>query len=385
MVVAQNSLRGMSDKDLLTLLLDVTTSLNIMLDVDGERGLPEKGLEPETFSSAKRAIMERISTLKAEERVHSSPFQLWTEYIERSNAPDGVSDPESAVVQHLLCSWTQKEKNIAYITNWLQSLKESRGTKLPSDFPMGLQLVNLDETLKNNFLAILLPAIDVHLSLDTLSTKVYVRRRLNDLASTTLASDFVYDLRFRILDLSAPLESEDERNDNSLSWWWEGQMAPTLQSLGDNIISSPVASNLMSLLPAGWVASTPGTHVTSGEAGPEEVLDDDDRRARDRAWSQQRSGSPDMDRNRINSADAGTGRVGVYDQAPHRAMRGAEVDMLAYDLDATLNKQEEDLPRKTTLTGSEVAAPAAEHKKIMVEAKLRRLRQAKGSSEVPSA
>ena len=70
----------------------------------------------------------------------------------------------------------------------------------------------------------------------------------------------------------------------------------------------------------------------SQEIGPREVLSDNERRAGQGMELTGRSKSPDDSRNRINSADAGTGRVGVFDQAPHRAMRSCEVDLIAYDV-----------------------------------------------------
>ena len=39
----------------------------------------------------------------------------------------------------------------------------------------------------------------------------------------------------------------------------------------------------------------------------------------------------------------------MYDQAPHKAMRASEVDMLAYDMDAPLLGQEEVMPRERSL------------------------------------
>ena len=78
----------------------------------------------------------------------------------------------------------------------------------------------------------------------------------------------------------------------------------------------------------------------------QETITDNERRARDRAWSSQGTERSDYDRTRINSIDSGTGGVGVYDQAPHKAMRKSEVDMLAYDLDAPLLGQQEEVMQK---------------------------------------
>ena len=148
------------DKNLLSFVRDVTNLLDISFEI-GENSQ----IAPEALAHAKWATLKRICDLKAGEEVHSKPLNEWIEYIDRQEAPDNVNDPESAVVQHLLSSWSQKDENIKYITNWLQILKNS-DSKLPHDFPMGMQLVNLDETLKNNFLAILIPAIDVHLGVE---------------------------------------------------------------------------------------------------------------------------------------------------------------------------------------------------------------------------
>ena len=69
-----------------------------------------------------------------------------------------------------------------------------------------------------------------------------------------------------------------------------------------------------------------------------------------------------------------------------RQCRKSEVDMLAYDLDAPLlGQQEEVMCRERRVSGSELAAPAAEHKKAMVEAKLQRLRAEKSCKSSPSA
>ena len=362
-----------SNKELLAFVAEISKALDVDVDLSGENGLV----------AAKKALLEKIAKDSRDKAVHASPLSQWTEHTERDTPPEGIEDPQSAVVQHLLSSWSTKAENVTYITNWLISLKEARGSKLPTDFPMGLQLVSLDETLKDNFLAILIPAIDVHLSID-LTTKVYVRRRLHDLATTTLTSDMVYDLRFRIYDLNAPNGHHQDEGDAAaaIGAWWEGNVAPTLQSVGDSIISSPVTANIMSLLPASWSGSKDTSD--SQEIGPREVLSDNERRARDREWSSQAgSKSPDDSRNRINSADAGTGRVGVFDQAPHRAMRSCEVDLIAYDLDASLEKEEEILPREPRLSGAAMAAPAAEHKKAMVEAKLRLLRDSKTIGHSP--
>ena len=155
-----------SNKELLAFVAEISKALDVDVDLSGENGLV----------AAKKALLEKIAKDSRDKAVHASPLSQWTEHTERDTPPEGIEDPQSAVVQHLLSSWSTKAENVTYITNWLISLKEARSSKLPTDFPMGLQLVSLDETLKDNFLAILVPAIDVHLSID-LTTKVYVRRR----------------------------------------------------------------------------------------------------------------------------------------------------------------------------------------------------------------
>ena len=115
-----------SNKELLSLVADIAKELDESVEVSGASGQVE-------FLSARNSLLEKIKSLKTagggSDALHASPLNQWTEQTEHRDAPEGVEDPNSAVVQHLLSSWSSKAENVAYITNWLISLKETKESK----------------------------------------------------------------------------------------------------------------------------------------------------------------------------------------------------------------------------------------------------------------
>ncbi len=62
---------------------------------------------------------------------------------------------DSPVIEHLLQSWTDDRNKIEYFLAWIQCLS----FELPENFPKGVQVVDLQSTIRDGFLIMLLPLI----------------------------------------------------------------------------------------------------------------------------------------------------------------------------------------------------------------------------------
>lgn len=78
---------------------------------------------------------------------------LWTVFNdEHPPPPFGLSSP---VVDHLLASWTDDANKVQFFLSWIQCLAYD----LPTDFPKGVRIVEVTETIRDGFLMLLLPII----------------------------------------------------------------------------------------------------------------------------------------------------------------------------------------------------------------------------------
>jgi hypothetical protein len=80
----------------------------------------------------------------------------WTlETEEHPLPPFGIQSP---VISHLLESWTSDAQKLKYVTLWLSVLC-SDASKIPPNFPLGLQLVALKPEIKDGILTLVVPIL----------------------------------------------------------------------------------------------------------------------------------------------------------------------------------------------------------------------------------
>ena len=343
-------------------------------------------------------LLPAIKSMKVEHAMHQVPMGKWVlvkpgrdEFPPPTSSDDNMDSP---IVQHLLKSWSQDNDKVAYIVDWVNSL--SNPLELPKDFPYGLQIVGVDSVLRDAFFSILIPVISNKIGNGYGDgpdpVLVYTRRRYKRDSDTTLPSDFIDDLRIKI---PRDVDGGDmPRRSSSVGEWWESDVAPGLKNLGENIIHSPLAQNIVSILPPSFtgglntsMSSEPAEEEREvvGEEAAERQAEEERRREEDRRWSSEVS-HPDSHHDRAKSADSGTGGIGADDQAPHRALRSSEAAMFAYDLDEALTREVRTIPSLSdtpTVTGAAEAAPSAEQKKSIIEAKLAKLREGRKGAIAP--
>lgn len=328
-------------------------------------------------------VLKEVRRLKDEANLHETPLNIW-QLLKKEDFPPpttgtDVRDTKCPIFQHLLASWSSDLEKQAYVEDWVNSLRKDEAD-LPTDFPYGLQIVAVDSVLRDAFLSILIPIIEELNSRPEPKYVVYVRRRYRPVnldEETTTSKDFSFDIRIKI---PRPETSVATERSTSVSEWWEA--APNLLSLGENIIQSPLAQNLVSILPpslTGVETSTTNEGPDESETAEEKALREEEQRKRredDRRWSSQIS-TGGNDRQRAKSSDSGTGGVGPDDQAPHKALRGSEVAIFA-EFDAPLTREAQaisGLSDPAVVHGAVAAASSAEHKKSIIEAKLAKLRE----------
>ncbi len=288
----------------------------------------------------------------------------------------------SPIIQHLLENWSADANKVLYVTNWVESLKE---TTLPEHFPIGLQIVQLTAVLKEGFLLLLIPVI-LKLSLHPLI--VYIRRRLKEdsqqLGGIENSYNYVYDIRIKVnVEQTNSTNNEAIRRDSGggLDNLWNG-----LGSSVDNIMQTPIAQNLVSFfspsttpprntmetdtgnshVPSDGNPGTPGTTIDRSLI--EGTTENEERRKKDREWSNE---VHHLEKVRTNSLDGGNLEVGDLDQSPHRALRGSEAAL-------QLGGFQSELPMPPKEEGEENNGTTKPTSKLsLVQAKLTKLREAK--------
>lgn len=119
----------------------------------------------------------------------------WAEFTERHLCPPhGL---KSAVVDHLLQSWTSDQRKMQYLISWIECL----ASPLPSQFPPGLQIVRVSPVLRDGFLILLLPIIR-HISMHEVTAFVRPseagRLSSNQEDDDDSVEDDLYDIRFQV-------------------------------------------------------------------------------------------------------------------------------------------------------------------------------------------
>lgn len=360
-------------------------TMELLKEVAEALRLSDEFVEGKDSEELKSHCLKLIKKLKQDMDMHSVPLNQWV-VVEKDKFPppstDVTKDTKSPIVQHLFASWSGDAEKRDYIEDWLRDLSK-QDNELPADFPYGLQIVAVDAVLRDAFLSILIPIIEAVNHRPEPKYVVYTRRRyrpINRDEETTTMRDFSYDIRIKIPRSEA--DAPPERA-SSISEWWESEMSPNLKSFGENIIQSPLAQ-IVSILPPGL---TGGLNTSTASDDPDEneqtaeekatrEAEEEKRREEDRRWSSQISNS-EMDRQRARSTDGGTGGIGPDDQAPHKAVRGSEAAIFE-EYDAPLKREADaisGLVDPAMVQGAAAAAPAAEHKKSIIEAKLAKLRE----------
>jgi len=121
----------------------LTKALALIEKLRGERDVLLQQLRRATQKSQQKA--EKSADDKSST---NSPWTLFEE--EHPPPPFGLNSP---VVDHLLASWTTDHNKVQFFLSWIQCLAYD----LPADFPKGVQVVEVTETIRDGFLMLLLP------------------------------------------------------------------------------------------------------------------------------------------------------------------------------------------------------------------------------------